>query len=120
MSRRLCLLLLRNVFWATSTYRSSCGTHVPPGVRGNGTSSPHASRSLEDAGTLTSVLIPWNTCGAYNSGVLGVPTVEYLPYAFLNYLNPLMAILLTYMGIGTAWKGKEGEPVIAREKPAGL
>jgi NhaC family Na+:H+ antiporter len=78
------------------------------------------SRSLEDAGTLTSVLIPWNTCGAYNSGVLGVPTVEYLPYAFLNYLNPLMAILLTYLGIGTAWKGKEGEPVITKEKPAGL
>jgi len=78
------------------------------------------SRSLEDSGTLTSVLIPWNTCGAYNSGVLGVPTVQYLPYAFLNYLNPLMAILLTYLGIGTAWKGKEGEPVIGKEKPAGL
>jgi len=78
------------------------------------------SRSLEDAGTLTSVLIPWNTCGAYNSGVLGVPTVEYIPYAFLNYLNPLMAILLTYLGIGTAWKGKDGEPIIAKEKPAGL
>ena len=78
------------------------------------------SRSLEDCGTLSSVLIPWNTCGAYNSGVLGVPTVQYLPYAFLNYLNPLMAILLTYLGIGTAWKGKEGEPVIGKEKPAGL
>jgi NhaC family Na+:H+ antiporter len=78
------------------------------------------SRSLEDAGTLTSVLIPWNTCGAYNSGVLGVPTIEYVPYAFLNYLNPLMAILLTYLGIGTAWKGKDGEPVITKEKPANL
>lgn len=78
------------------------------------------SRSLEDSGTLTSVLIPWNTCGAYNSGVLGVSTVQYIPYAFLNYLNPLMAILLTYLGIGTAWKGKEGEPVIAREKPVNL
>jgi NhaC family Na+:H+ antiporter len=78
------------------------------------------SRSLEDAGTLTSVLIPWNTCGAYNSGVLGVATVQYVPYAFLNYLNPLMAILLTYLGIGTAWRGKEGEPVIAKEKPADL
>jgi len=78
------------------------------------------SRSLEDAGTLTSVLIPWNTCGAYNSGVLGVPTIEYVPYAFLNYLNPLMAILLTYLGIGNSWKGKDGEPVISKEKPAGL
>lgn len=78
------------------------------------------SRSLEDSGTLTSVLVPWNTCGAYNAGVLGVPTVEYIPYAFLNYLNPLMAILLTYLGIGTAWKGKDGEPVIAKAKPANL
>ena len=78
------------------------------------------SRSLEDSGTLTSVLIPWNTCGAYNSGVLGVKTVEYAPYAILNWLNPLLAIAITYLGIGISWKGKEGEPVIARTKPANL
>ena len=65
------------------------------------------SRSLEDAGTLVSVLIPWNTCGAYNSGVLGVPTLEYAPYAFLNYINPLVAIAMTYMGIGVFWKKEE-------------
>jgi len=46
------------------------------------------SRTLEDSGTLTSVLIPWNTCGAYHTSLFGVPTLEYLPYAFLNYLNP--------------------------------
>ena len=78
------------------------------------------SRSLEDCGTLSSVLIPWNTCGAYNSGVLGVKTVEYAPFAILNWLNPLVAIAITYLGIGIAWKGKEGEPVIARTKPANL
>ena len=78
------------------------------------------SRSLEDCGTLVSVLVPWNTCGAYHTTVLGVPTVQYLPYAFLNYLNPLMAIFLTYMGIGIAWKGKNGEPVIAKKRPAEL
>lgn len=61
------------------------------------------SRSLEDAGTLTSVLVPWNTCGAYNSGVLGVPTLSYLPYAFLNYLNPIVALLMTRLGIGIPW-----------------
>ena len=54
------------------------------------------SRSLEDAGTLLSVLIPWNTCGAYHTTVLGVPTVQYIPYAFLNYLNPIVAIIMTY------------------------
>jgi len=71
------------------------------------------SRTLEDSGTLTSVLVPWNTCGAYNSGVLGVPTLSYLPYAFLNYLNPLVAILLTYMGIGIYW-GKSGSDKVEK------
>jgi NhaC family Na+:H+ antiporter len=64
------------------------------------------SRSLEDSGTLTSVLVPWNTCGAYNSGVLGVPTLSYLPYAFLNYINPLVALLMTRLGIGIPWVDK--------------
>jgi NhaC family Na+:H+ antiporter len=79
------------------------------------------SRSLEDCGTLTSVLIPWNTCGAYQAGVLGVPTIQYIPYAFLNYLNPLIAILLTYMGVGIFWRGKDGEPVHGgKTRPADL
>ena len=69
------------------------------------------SRSLEDSGTLLSALVPWNTCGAYQAGVLDVPTFEYLPYAFLNYLNPLIAAFLTYMGIGIFWRGADGEPV---------
>ncbi|SMG15753.1 Na+/H+ antiporter NhaC [Dethiosulfovibrio salsuginis] len=62
------------------------------------------SRTLEDAGTLTSVLIPWNTCGAYNASVLGVPTLEYIPYAFMNYLNPFVAIFMAYTGLGIFWK----------------
>lgn len=69
------------------------------------------SRTLEDAGTLVSVLIPWNTCGAYHTGVLGVSTFEYAPYAFLNYLNPIVASLMTFSGIGIFWRGKDGEPV---------
>ena len=51
------------------------------------------SRTLEDGGTITSVLIPWNTCGATQSRVLGVPTVEYIPFAFFNLLSPLFSIL---------------------------
>ena len=50
------------------------------------------SRTVEDTGTVTSPLIPWNTCGAYMSGVLGVSTLQYLPWAFFNILNPLVAI----------------------------
>jgi len=51
------------------------------------------SRTLEDSGTVTSVLVPWNTGGAYNSGVLGVATGSYLPYAFFNLLSPVMTLV---------------------------
>lgn len=56
------------------------------------------SRSLEDAGTITSPLIPWNTCGAYMSATLGIATLAYLPYCFFNLINPLVAV--TYGIIG--------------------
>jgi len=51
------------------------------------------SRTLEDSGTVTSVLIPWNTCGAYQAGVLGVGVGEYAMYAVFNYLSPFMTLL---------------------------
>lgn len=57
------------------------------------------SRTLEDSGTLTSPLIPWNTCGAYMAGTLGVATFAYLPFAFFNLINPLMALFLGFTGI---------------------
>ena len=57
------------------------------------------SRTLEDGGTITSPLIPWNTCGAYMDTALGVPTVEYAPYAVLNIVNPIIAILWAYLGL---------------------
>ncbi len=51
------------------------------------------SRTLEDSGTVTSVLVPWNTCGAYQSGVLGVSVADYFVYAIFNYLSPFMTLL---------------------------
>jgi len=51
------------------------------------------SRTLEDSGTVTSVLIPWNTCGAYQSGVLGVGVAEYFVYAIFNWLSPIMTLI---------------------------
>lgn len=51
------------------------------------------SRTLEDSGTVTSVLVPWNTCGAYQSGVLGVDTFSYAGYAFFNWLSPFTTLL---------------------------
>lgn len=57
------------------------------------------SRTLEDSGTVTSALIPWNTCGAYHANVLGVATLAYLPFAFFNLISPFMTIFYAYMGI---------------------
>ena len=56
------------------------------------------SRTLEDSGTVTSVLVPWNTCGATQSAVLGVATMTYLPFCFFNIISPLMTILYGYLG----------------------
>ncbi|MCX2979813.1 Na+/H+ antiporter NhaC [Halieaceae bacterium IMCC14734] len=58
------------------------------------------SRTLEDSATLTSALVPWNTCGAYMAATLGVATLSYAPFAFFNYLCPLIAIIYGYAGIG--------------------
>lgn len=60
------------------------------------------SRTLEDSGTVTSVLIPWNTCGATQSTVLGVDVMTYVPYCVFNYVSPLMTVLFGFMG----WKIK--------------
>jgi len=57
------------------------------------------SRTLEDAGTVTSVLVPWNTCGAYQSSVLGVDTLSYAGYAVFNYLSPFMTLLFAAFNI---------------------
>jgi NhaC family Na+:H+ antiporter len=57
------------------------------------------SRTLEDSGTVTSVLVPWNTCGATQSAVLGVATFAYLPYCFFNIISPFMTIAYGYLGI---------------------
>jgi NhaC family Na+:H+ antiporter len=57
-----------------------------------GLASQNLSRTLEDSATMTSPLIPWNTCGAYMAGTLGVATLSYLPYTFFNLLGPLFCI----------------------------
>jgi Na+:H+ antiporter, NhaC family len=64
------------------------------------------SRCLEDAGTMTSALVPWNTCGAYMSTTLGVATFAYAPFAFVLLLNPLISTVLGYTG----WTMEKAEP----------
>jgi NhaC family Na+:H+ antiporter len=56
------------------------------------------SRTLEDSGTVTSVLIPWNTCGAYQSSVLGVSVADYFIYAFFNWISPFMTLFIAALG----------------------
>lgn len=56
------------------------------------------SRVIEDAGTLTSPLVPWNTCGAFMAGTLGVATFAYLPFAFLNLINPVISVIYGFTG----------------------
>jgi len=65
------------------------------------------SRTIEDAGTLTSPLVPWNACGAYMATTLGVATLAYLPWCFLNLVNPFVAALLGFRGV-TIEKVPEG------------
>jgi NhaC family Na+:H+ antiporter len=61
--------------------------------KSRGLAPENLSRTLEDSGTVTSVLVPWNTCGAYHSGVLGVSVGEYFFYAIFNWLSPFMTLL---------------------------
>ena len=56
------------------------------------------SRTLEDAGTVTSVLIPWNTCGVAQSGILGVATLAYAPFCIFNWVSPIMSIVVAGLG----------------------
>lgn len=64
-----------------------------------GLASENLSRTLEDSGTVTSALVPWNTCGAYQSGVLGVPAADYFVYAIFNWLSPFMTLLFAALNI---------------------
>ena len=61
-----------------------------------GLASVNLSRTLEDAGTLASPLIPWNACGVYMAGTLAVTTFAYLPYCFFNLINPVIALLFAF------------------------
>lgn len=65
----------------------------------------YLSRTLEDGGSLWSPMFPWNGCGAYQAATLGVATFSYLPFAFLNLINPIMAIIMAYAGIFVFRKG---------------
>ncbi|TVP53006.1 MAG: Na+/H+ antiporter NhaC [Mongoliibacter sp.] len=73
------------------------------------------SRTLEDSATVTSVLIPWNTCGATQASVLGVATLTYAPYCFFNIISPFMTILFGYLKLGINYYNEEEMEEIRKE-----
>jgi len=73
------------------------------------------SRTLEDAGTVTSPLIPWNTCGAFHAGVLGVSTLAYAPFAIFCYLSPIMTLAFMAFGIRIARITSTDTPSVATQ-----
>lgn len=79
--------------------------------RKRGLKPENLSRTLEDSATVTSVLVPWNTCGATQASVLGVATLTYAPYCFFNIISPLMTILYGYLKIGIHYYEPEEELV---------
>ena len=65
------------------------------------------SRTVEDSVSVTSVLIPWNSCGVAQSMVLGIPTLVYLPYCVFNYVSPLMSIIIATLGYKIVQRAKK-------------
>lgn len=68
------------------------------------------SRTLEDSGTVTSVLIPWNTCGATQAAILNVETLVYAPYCLFNIISPIMTLMFGFLGIAIAKLQVDAEP----------
>jgi NhaC family Na+:H+ antiporter len=66
------------------------------------------SRAVADAGTVTSPLVPWNSCGAYMAAVLGIPTLLYLPYCLFNIVSPILTVAYGYLGFRIRRIGKDG------------
>lgn len=85
-----------------------------------GLHSKNLSRSLEDGGTLTSVFIPWNTCGVFIFGTLGVSVVQYGPYAILNFIVPLLGVIYAMTGFTIAKLTEEEKLELEQEEQVQL
>lgn len=91
------------------------GRMYAPAYRDRGFHPKMLSATLEAGGTVSGALIPWNTCGVYLTGVLGVATTEYLPYAFFNLLMPIVTIILTAIGQNTFYAKDDPETIVHTE-----
>ena len=80
--------------------------------RDRGIAPENLSRAVEDSGTVTACLIPWNSGGAYQAATLGVATIAYAPFAFFCWLSPIITILYGYMG----WTITKIEPELVTDE----
>jgi NhaC family Na+:H+ antiporter len=76
--------------------------------------------AVENSGTVTSPLIPWNSCGAYMSAILGVSTFVYFPYCFFNLINPLLGFIYGFAGINIQRLAPEEQPPLEGLRQAPL
>ena len=96
--------ILTSVFCITTMCDQYLGLIIPASMyKGKydqmGLSRNMLSRTLEDGGTLWSPLVPWSSCGAYHASILQVPTLSYLPYCFMNLINPIYALITAALGV---------------------
>jgi len=75
------------------------------------------SRTLEDAGTMWSPLMPWTSCGAYQMGVLGLSPFAYFPFAFVNLLSPLYSFITAMMGRNIFWADGSYTNILGKTRP---
>ncbi len=75
------------------------------------------SRQIEDTATITSPLVPWNTCGAYMAATLGVATIAYLPYCFFNLINPVLSFIFDAVGFQIKMLAAEKAPEAYPSEP---
>jgi NhaC family Na+:H+ antiporter len=73
--------------------------------------------AVENSGTVTSPLIPWNSCGAYMTATLGVSTFVYFPYCFFNLINPILAMIFGFLGINVQRLAPEAQPAVEGLRP---
>jgi NhaC family Na+:H+ antiporter len=76
--------------------------------------------AVENSGTVTSPLIPWNSCGAYMSAALGVSTFAYFPYCFFNFLNFILGMAYGFLGINVMRLDADEQPPLESLRPAPL
>jgi NhaC family Na+:H+ antiporter len=70
------------------------------------------SSAVENSSTVTSPVIPWNSCGAYMTAALGVSTFVYFPYCFFNFLNPILGLIYGFVGINVQRLAPEDQPAV--------